>query len=147
MRLHAYVSTNLSGKRKEETIKSTLVVEVHEMNSLCTYLSSVKGSSDLSSTKGKSHVSRMCSSDGVHGNSTSLVSSLCKCSLGVDIYSRSLKCDLFSRIRKASNWVRNMLSIRRLMDDQALVQGYWKFELTCSNRHCIIFQVRKKRKS
>lgn len=39
------------------------------------YLGSVKGGSDLGGTKGKTHVSRVGGSNGVHGKTTSLVSS------------------------------------------------------------------------
>lgn len=55
------------------------------------YLRSVKGGSDFGSTKGKTHVSRVSSSDGVHGKTTSLVGGSGKSSLGISIDSSGLK--------------------------------------------------------
>lgn len=50
-----------------------------------THLHTVKGGSDLGSTKRKTHVSGVSGSDGVHGKTTGLVSGSGKSSLGVNI--------------------------------------------------------------
>ena len=52
-----------------------------------THLRSIKNGSDLSGTKGKSHVSRVSSGNRVHGKTTSLVSGSGKGGLGVSINS------------------------------------------------------------
>ena len=49
------------------------------------YLSSVQGCSDLGSTQRKSHVPRVGSGDGVHGQTTSLVGSSGEGSFGVNL--------------------------------------------------------------
>ena len=59
-----------------------------------TNLSSVKGSSNFSSSKRKSHVPRVSSGNRVHSKSTSLVSSLCKGCLGVYVNSSRLESHL-----------------------------------------------------
>ena len=67
-----------------------------------TYLRSVKNGSNLSGTKRKTHVSRMSSSNGVHGKTTSFVGGSGKSGLGVTVHSGAhLKSNVLA---DASTW-------------------------------------------
>mmetsp|Transcript_13306 Transcript_13306/g.24968 ORF Transcript_13306/g.24968 Transcript_13306/m.24968 type:complete len:266 (-) Transcript_13306:155-952(-) len=77
---------SVSGRKDE-------AITVHPLGVLgvVLHLSTIKSSSNLSSSKGKTHVTRVSSSNGVHGKTTSLVSSLCKSSLGINVDSGRLE--------------------------------------------------------
>jgi hypothetical protein len=56
-----------------------------------THLHTVKGGSDLGSSKRKTHVAGFSSSDGVHGKTTGFVGSSGKGSLSVNIHGSTLE--------------------------------------------------------
>ena len=69
----------------------SVTVDPLRVSSVVAHLGSVKGCSDFGGSKRKTHVSRVSSSNRVHGKTTSFIGSGGKSSLGVGIDGSALK--------------------------------------------------------